>query len=760
MLEALIVELKTLLCLHPSHVCPINPFRDELGRSRGALLAVLLLIAGMAWKAPVAQAQGVNFGSINVCPSGATTPAPCSDTLPLTFNIAARTTIGSISYLTLGAQNLDYKAEANDTSTGLCSAQTYSSAATCTVDVTFAPVAPGARNGAVEILDGSGNILARTYVYGTGVGPAIAFSPTAQTALGSGFNFLNSPNGVAVDASGDVFVADTGNNAVKEILAVNGSIPANPAINTLGGGFYLPAGVAVDGSGNVFVADFGNNQVKEILATGGYATVIALGTPSSFSSPDGVAVDGSGNVFVANTDVLGTGLGAVTEILAVGGYSTVNTLGGAYAASHPFIAPRGVAVDGSGNVYVTDHYSVWEILAAGGYTSLSIVFNSLLYNHPTGVAVDASGDVYVADTKINVVYEIPFFGSRFILINGLSGGLALNGRGDIFIADHSSPAVLDIQRSQPPPPLIFPNTTVGSSSSPQSIQIQNIGNARLFLSGPSVSENFTLVQVPRTVECNAGFSFAPGTQCNLNISFAPEALGILTGTVTLSDNDLNGNPATQTIGLMGEDLPQAQVSTTSMQFATIPFGGGSKTLPLVVTNIGGGTLTIASSKINGPSYKIASSNCGAGVTAGNSCTLQVEFAPVAVGGHGDILTLQTNGVSNPAVALHGIALGVGTEMETPLEFGTIPFGSTKVLLLTINNLGVGGDITIGTMINGPSYKILSSQNTCLSGIRSRQSCTLPVEFDPVSVGKHDDVLTLIPTGGAAPSTVYLHGSAD
>jgi hypothetical protein len=304
--------------------------------------------------------------------------------------------------------------------------------------------------------------------------------------------------------------------------------------------------------------------------------------------------------------------------------------------------------------------------------------------------------------------------------------------------------------------LFFPNA--GS----RSIQIQNIGNATLSLSGLSVSENFALVPGSGTPpDCAAGSSVTPGALCNLGISFVPEATGFLTGTVTLSDNMLNADSATQTILLFG-DPPAAVPSPPAMYFGTIDFAYGSsrtETLPLVVTNVGGGTLTIAP-KINGPSYKIASSTCGAGVTAGNSCTLQVQFSPVGVGGHGDILTLYTNASDNPLVALNGVAHGVGPETDAPLQFGTIPFGSTEVLLLTINNLGVGGNITIGTMINGPSYKILSSQNTCLSGIRSRQSCTLPVEFDPVSVGKHDDVLTLIPTGGAAPSTVYLHGTAD
>jgi large repetitive protein len=98
-------------------------------------------------------------------------------------------------------------------------------------------------------------------------------------------------------------VADTGNNAVKEIVAVGGSIPSNPNILILGSGFNQPAGVAVDGAGNVYVADFGNNAVKEIVAVGGIIpasspTILTLG--SGFSFPFGVAVDGVGNVYVAD----------------------------------------------------------------------------------------------------------------------------------------------------------------------------------------------------------------------------------------------------------------------------------------------------------------------------------------------------------------------------------------------------------------------------------------------------------------------------
>ena len=107
------------------------------------------------------------------------------------------------------------------------------------------------------------NLLVLTLLGSLAANAQTAHFGGAISIEGSGFI---GPYGVAVDGSGNVFVADTGHNAVKVILQTG-------AINTLGTGFSDPNGVAVDGSGNVFVADTGNNAVKEILAAGGYTTV-------------------------------------------------------------------------------------------------------------------------------------------------------------------------------------------------------------------------------------------------------------------------------------------------------------------------------------------------------------------------------------------------------------------------------------------------------------------------------------------------------
>ena len=312
---------------------------------------------------------------------------------------------------------------------------------------------------------------------------------------------------------------------------------------------------------------------------------------------------------------------------------------------------------------------------------------------------------------------------------------------------------------------------------------------------PTPSSGTVTIDAPPSIGSANNTTFTAGSAGSFGVTTAayPTAtlseLGMLPSGVMLNDNGngtatLSGTPAAGTGGSypititaqngispnatqsftlnVAPVLPQAQVLPTSMQFTTIPFGSSTppQTLSFMVTNIGGGTLTIAP-KINGPSYKITSNGCTTGVPSTGSCTLVVQFAPVGVGGHGDILTLNSNGSPDPTVALHGVASGVGTEMETPLQFGTISFPSSETRVLTINNVGVPGTVMIGAKINGPSYKIMTaSTNPCQAGVTAGHSCNLLILFNPVAVGNHDDVLTLTPTGGAAPSTVYLHGIAD
>ena len=225
-----------------------------------------------------------------------------------------------------------------------------------------------------------------------------------------------------------------------------------------------------------------------------------------------------------------------------------------------------------------------------------------------------------------------------------------------------------------------------------------------------------------------------GTTCTVNITFTPLAAGFRHGSVSLPDGsghsiatvELSGFGIAATTG-----APVAQLSTTHMSFGAIDFGT-TKTFPLFVANIGGGTLTVAPS-ISGPSYKIANSTCAAGVTPGTSCTLVVEYSPASIGTHNDTLTVATNGGS-PTVGLEGSVTGLsvlGGVSGATLEFGTALLRLHGSGATTVTNVGLPGTVMVGTSISGLSFTVLTTgQNTCLAGIATGQSCTLPVQFTP------------------------------
>jgi len=193
---------------------------------------------------------------------------------PVTVTFTAAGTLGSISVLTQGAAGMDFA----DAGSGTCTlSSSYSIGNTCIVNLIFTPKYPGRRNGAVELLDGSGNVLGMSNISGIGMGPMAGFSPPAQSTLSKLFR---DPVGLAIDGSGNIFVADQTNWVVWEMLAADNYATVK---NLDYGTFNTPNGVALDGAGNVFVV--GGSGLQEILAAGGYTTVKNLRGAATSSSP-------------------------------------------------------------------------------------------------------------------------------------------------------------------------------------------------------------------------------------------------------------------------------------------------------------------------------------------------------------------------------------------------------------------------------------------------------------------------------------------
>lgn len=130
--------------------------------------------------------------------------------------------------------------------------------------------------------DSGGNVMATARLNGIGSAPQVVF-PSNNAHIPVGNNFSGS-GGAAVDALGDVFVADAGHSAVKEIIAVNGQVSSGSQVITVGSGFNQPYDVAVDGSGNVFVADSFNSAIKEIVAVNGTVSSASRSSRSAAGS--------------------------------------------------------------------------------------------------------------------------------------------------------------------------------------------------------------------------------------------------------------------------------------------------------------------------------------------------------------------------------------------------------------------------------------------------------------------------------------------
>jgi uncharacterized protein (TIGR03437 family) len=256
---------------------------------------------------------------------------------------------------------------------------------------------------------------------------------------------LTYPQGVAVDASGNLYIADTGNNVIRKVSA-GGIITTiagrfgqvgfygdgGPAVAAL---LYAPASVAVDASGNLFIADTVNNVIRKVTASSGNISTVAGNSTQGFAGdgaaatsaelylPTGVFVDASGNIFIADR-----GNNRIRKVLASNGnISTVAGNGtgvssgdGGAAAAAGLPSPTSIALDASGNIFIAVPLNsrIREVSAgsgtittvagdgvAGFYGDGGLPTNALL-NHPAGVAVDASGDIFIADTGNNRIREV------------------------------------------------------------------------------------------------------------------------------------------------------------------------------------------------------------------------------------------------------------------------------------------------------------------------------------------------------------------
>ena len=690
------------------------------------------------------QIPGVNF---HTEPVGSTADQTLIFTLNsqlLLGNQPVQITLGSPVALTEGTANLDFSVEKNNPGSCLSRA-VFNSYSTCTVNVAFTPQYAGTRKGAIELTNSAGTVLAIADVYGTGVGPQVAWnssSDSASNAVSLGIG-LNRPTGIAVDGAGNVFVADNFNNRVVEIPP---GCTTQSCMQTLGGGFHNPWGLAVDGADNVYVADTMDNEVKEIPAGCTSAScVVTLG--GNFNTPMDVAVDAEGNVYVA--DYFDNAVKEIPSGCTSAGFTNgtcqTTTLGGG------FNNPASVAVDSAGNVYEADNNApaIKEIPLSciEGENNASCVQTLVSgFGKVRKMAFDSAGDIYVVDAGTatqgsSSIKEIPVGCSTSAcvetLVTGLNvaEGIALDDVGNLYIANSYGNSALEVVRSAPPS-LSFASTKVGqtSSDSPQTVELANIGNAVLNFPVPTSGSN---PSVP------AGFSYDPsstclqnddeaqtaatvnaGASCTIAIDYKPVMAGNNSGNVVVTDNSRNAlapNYVIQQIAVSGIGT-QGTPAVGSLPLASsIDFNQ-----PLSASTLTGGEFLGAGNTQIAGSYSWQNNT--------TSFTAPGTFSETAV--------FTPNDIKDYSPATFSVNVVVTTITPT---VGSLPLASS---------LGFNQPLSASTLTGG---EFLGVGNTQIAGSYSWQngttSFTAPGTFSEIAVFTPNDIKDYAPVTFSVQVTV-------
>ena len=714
---------------------------------------------GSGWSAPTGIAVDLS-GNVYVADQGTTAvtelmlrgvnyfTAPVgskSGVLTLNFTFTAGGTICAPVVVT-GSGSTGTREFAN-AGTGSCAANTYSTGGSCTVNVTFTPQYAGSRMGAIELVTpgSSPTVLATAYVFGTGSGPEVVFSPFAQPTLGGGFG---GPVAVAVDVIGNAYVVDQAAQKVSEIPL--GCTSAN-CVEQLGGGWVSPTGVAVDGVGNVYVADSGAGAVYEMPPNCKSSGCLAsLG--SNWTSPTGIAVDGNGNIYVADAN------GPVYELpsgCSPSACSMIQVGGGG------FTHPVAVAVDGSGNVFVVDTAldAVYEMSAGCGS---SACVTSLVggFGYPTGVAVDGSGNVYVADSGVvDVIPDGCTSSSCVAPLASIDGpvGVALDGSGNVYVANeiglgNQLPAIYELTRATAPGV-----TFQAPAFNPQTVTMANIGNIPLVFAQPASGANPSITATPAdftydgSSTCGpAPYSLLAGASCTMIVDFNSVASGTVTGTLAVTDNALNQTGTVQQFSLSASAASPLQTSTSpsvSPQSIALGAGSGTLTLTATVTAASGtpsgtvafaiGSVSLGSASLNSGTATLTSvaPTTGDGLTVGTD-TVTATYTPASNSGFSGSSGTGTFAVTAPnySMSAPALTLSPGGSQPAAVTLTSTTFADNVSWKATTSSSAITVSPSSGTTTLSAGGTQTLNLTVSASSSAQKHSPRLPWMAEPIAFG--------------------------
>jgi sugar lactone lactonase YvrE len=298
---------------------------------------------------------------------------------------------------------------------------------------------------------------------------------------------LSGPNGVALDSSGNIYIADTSNHAIRFVNVSTGLITTVAGTGISGGAGFsgdggqatsanldTPYGIALDTSGNIYIADSGNNRIRKVTVSSSLFSTVA-GTGSSGYSGDGAqatsalinypvwsCLDTTGNVIFADLNnyvirKVTVGTGIITTVAGNGTYGYSGD--GGQATSAMLSYPYGVAMDSLGNIYIadTDNGRIRKVTISTGIITTVVGTGTNGYsgdggkatlatmNYPSGIALDSSENFYISDTYNSRIRKVTYSTGNISTVagTGVSGYSGDSGQATSAALNRPSSAALD-----------------------------------------------------------------------------------------------------------------------------------------------------------------------------------------------------------------------------------------------------------------------------------------------------------------------------
>ena len=553
------------------------------------------------------------------------------------------------------------------------------------------------------------------------------FGTTNSRACASSSSFVRS-----LAAGGPVSGASAAANAGSEVLYA-GLAGVLDGGGSLGGHLFSTSAGATAGPATVW-NDLGLSPVANDGASGG------VFNPSGFDVSS-VVVDlhdaTGGTVYATLTGFAGNGVNAPHVYRSVDAGSHWTNL----SSNLPNAPTNSLAVDPN------DANTVYVALDTGVYATRDIA----------SCATSSCWSVFGISLPNAPVMQLAAGGS--LPAGGGSNGLlraATYGRGIWEIPLLTAAPAVNAQIAMDPDSLDFATQAVGSASSAQTITITNSGTAPLVISSVTTTGSFQ-----ETDNCT-GASLAVSGSCTAQVVFFATAQGTNTGALTVFAN-VSGGQASATLTGIGATPASVVLNPLSLDFGLLTVGQTGPVQSVTVSNLGGVTATLQTPTVSGD-FQITANTCGSGLPPGVSCSLAIDFSPMAAGTRNGTFTIADSaGTQNTSLTGRGASIATDTLSPMSLSFASTMVGSASAAgTVTLTNSGDTALTLVAAQIASGDFTVV---NGCGSSLNGHAACTMQVAFAPATGGAQAGTLIVsdqfrsqavaLAGTGVAPPTVKL-----